>query len=70
MYKFDDRISPVSHYKVAKGLFILMVILLIGSVGYMAIEGWDFLDSVYMTVITITTVGFGEVREVTVLSGE
>ena len=30
--------------------------------GYMWIEGWNFLDSMYMTAITLTTVGFGEVR--------
>jgi voltage-gated potassium channel len=67
MFRFDTGNSPTGHKVVAKGLVILVVILFIGSVGYMLIEGWDFLDSLYMTVITITTVGFGEVREVTVL---
>jgi voltage-gated potassium channel len=67
MIRFDNGNSPAGHTKIAKGLVILMIILGIGSVGYMLIEGWDFLDSLYMTVITITTVGFGEVREVTVL---
>lgn len=33
-----------------------------GIVGYVLIEGWSFLDAFYMTVITVTTVGFQEVR--------
>lgn len=33
-----------------------------GIAGYMAIEGWNFSDSMFMTVITISTVGFGEVH--------
>jgi len=44
------------------GLFAFVVIVAIGVVGYMVIEGWGFLDSVYMTITTITTVGFREVH--------
>lgn len=34
----------------------------IGTVGYMLIEDWSMLESLYMTVITFSTVGFGEIR--------
>ncbi len=40
-----------------------LIIFTIGTVGYMAIEGWSLIDSVYMTIITITTVGFSEVHQ-------
>lgn len=43
---------------------ILVVVLLGGSAGYMLIERWGFFDSLYMTVITITTVGYREVGNV------
>lgn len=39
-----------------------VAIIITGTLGYMLIEGWNFLDSLYMTVITISTVGFMEVQ--------
>jgi len=39
-------------------------ILIIGTAGYMIIEGWRFLDALYMTVITISTVGYLEVNQI------
>ncbi len=44
-------------------LTIMFIILLIGIIGYISIEGDNFLDSLYMTIITISTVGFGEIHE-------
>ncbi|HKI52602.1 MAG TPA: potassium channel family protein, partial [Anaerolineales bacterium] len=38
-------------------------LILIGTLGYHWLERMDVVDSLYMTVITISTVGFGEVRE-------
>jgi voltage-gated potassium channel len=38
----------------------LLAILTGGTTGYHLIEGWAWLDCLYMTVITISTVGFGE----------
>lgn len=35
-----------------------------GSAGYMFIEGWPFMDALYMTVITLATVGYSEVHPV------
>ncbi|MBT3352386.1 MAG: potassium channel protein [Nitrospinaceae bacterium] len=44
---------------------VLVLVLLAGVIGYMSIEGWTFFDALYMTVISLTTVGYGEVRDLT-----
>jgi len=46
------------------GLLLILVIT-IGVIGYMQIDDFSFIDALYMTVITVSTVGFGEVHELT-----
>ncbi len=41
-------------------LIILLYIFIIGTFGFHFIEGWGFLDSFYTTIITLTTVGYGD----------
>ncbi|MGA8570976.1 MAG: potassium channel family protein [Desulfobaccales bacterium] len=41
---------------------ILLALLLFGSLGFVWVEGWDFFDALYMTVITLSTVGYQEVH--------
>jgi voltage-gated potassium channel len=44
-----------------RGMFlILAVIILLGGVVYHNVEKWSFLDSVYFCVVTLATVGFGD----------
>jgi voltage-gated potassium channel len=41
---------------------VLVALLAGGTLGYQLVEGWNWFDALYMTVITITTVGFQEVH--------
>lgn len=44
-----------------RGLFTLVVVtLLSGTLFYRQVEGWSFLDSLYFSDVTLTTVGYGD----------
>lgn len=44
---------------------LLLMVTIIGIIGYMEIDDFSFIDALYMTVITVSTVGFGEVHQLT-----
>lgn len=49
--------------RIIVSIIVLIFIYFLGSIGYMVIENMAFLDALFMTTITITTVGYGLVKE-------
>ena len=47
--------------RIYTALLLLGIVLVVGVVGYKTIADYSWVDALYMTVITMTTVGFGEV---------
>ncbi len=56
-----------SRKRIAYGLAILGIVFVVGTVGYVLIEDVTVIDAFYMVVITVTTVGFSEVFELSPL---
>lgn len=54
--------SSEGFRRIRWAMLALVVALAYGVSGYMLLQGWPFLDALYMTVTTFTTVGFREVR--------
>lgn len=51
------------YYRTTRVVVLLLLVLTSGVLGYTIIEGMEFADAVYMTSITVSTVGFGEVQD-------
>jgi voltage-gated potassium channel len=54
--------------KVSKGfiiLFLVLMLLTVGTAGYMLLAGASLLDGLYMTIITVSTVGYREIADLT-----
>ncbi len=51
--------------KIYVALTLVVFTLLVGILGFKIIAGYNWVDAVYMTVITVTTVGYGEVNPLT-----
>ena len=52
----------VTFRKIAQWAASLLALLVVGSLGFVWLEGWNFFDALYMTVTTLTTVGYGEIH--------
>ncbi len=59
--QYTDKMEQLKRNGV-KGVFLLFLWIILGTIGYVLIEHWNILDAFYMTIITISTVGFGEIH--------
>ncbi|KAF0236424.1 MAG: K+ transport system NAD-binding [Prolixibacteraceae bacterium] len=57
-----NKFQQASSLTIKIGMGVLLTLIVVGTVGYHIIEGWKIIDCLYMTIITITTVGFKEVE--------
>ena len=55
--------KPLLDLSILRLLVLPLLVLFVGAAGYMLVEGWNWLDAIYMTVITLSTVGFAEVQD-------
>ncbi|MFH1256512.1 MAG: potassium channel family protein [Candidatus Diapherotrites archaeon] len=56
---------PTEKTHIAAAFSVIIVSLIVGTVAYHYIEGWDFIQSFYFSVTTLTTVGYGDVHPTT-----
>lgn len=53
------------YRRFAYALSLLLALVFVGAWGYTEVEGWSFSDGLYMTVITVGTIGYGETNPLT-----
>lgn len=61
-FRLQMRTEYPFGWSIVMGSFFIFLVILFGTSGYMTLEGWSFIESVYMVIITLSTVGFMEVR--------
>jgi len=54
--------NTILETRLQKAILLTLLILSVGVIGYTVLFNYSFVDALYMTVITITTVGYGEVK--------
>ena len=59
--KKKQNVEPTSLSTIYYAAIMLLVVILIGVVGYRVIEDYTFIESLFMVIITVATVGYKEV---------
>src|SRR5260221_2749042 len=57
---FATRTRPRKGFKIRYAIMALAAAIVFGTIGFHFVEGWSLADSLYVTVQTLTTVGYGD----------
>lgn len=68
VFKFLFRKSQTVDKEILRAFAVFAVMLCVGIAVYVYTEGWSIMDAAYFSVITLTTVGYGDMHPTTVFS--
>jgi voltage-gated potassium channel len=54
------HLRSLLRHRIIQAVFVPVILVLIGTVGYHDLEGWTWFESLYATVITLSTIGYGD----------
>ncbi|MFC4740487.1 potassium channel family protein [Flavobacterium ponti] len=60
MFFIRTLISFIKDDEYRDLLFTTILIIVAGTLVYHFVEGWSYIDSLYFSVVTLTTIGFGD----------
>ena len=60
MYLFNIILSFLQDKEYHQLLGITLIILALGTISYHYLEGWSWIDALYFSIITLTTIGYGD----------
>ena len=60
MYLFNIILSFLRDKEYRQLLGVTAIILAIGTITYHYLEGWSWIDALYFSIITLTTIGYGD----------